>query len=131
VAQPTGGRRRGRILVVTTLPAEAVIAELPFGDPAWELRDVYYSSVHLRPLVNGYSGGFPASYHRADALLSGPTDRPEAAWRLLEEFGVTHVIVHEAGFAGRESETGAAWLLGKGATRMGHFGRDLLFAMPQ
>ncbi len=45
--------------MLATLPSGTVVAELPFGFPSWELRYVYYSSVHLHRLVNGYSGGFP------------------------------------------------------------------------
>jgi hypothetical protein len=41
------------------LPEGTVVAEFPFGSPAWELRYVFYASVHQQRLLDGCSGGFP------------------------------------------------------------------------
>ena len=62
------------------MPDAVVAAEFPFGDPAWELRYVYYSTVHWKRLVNGYSGGFPQSYKVRVARLQRVTEDPDAAW---------------------------------------------------
>jgi hypothetical protein len=116
---------------VATLPTDAVILELPLGDPPWELQYVYYSSVHLRRLVNGYSGGFPRAYHLADTLLGRPGARPEMAWRLLQEKGVTHVIVHESGYAGDGHHEVTRWLEQHGARRLERFSTAVIFALPR
>ena len=47
---------------VANLPATAAVAELPLGEPAFDVRYMFYSTTHWRRLVNGYSGGEPAAY---------------------------------------------------------------------
>ena len=62
-ARRTGGDARPRSIGSSrALPDARGRTEFPFGDPAWELRYVYYSTVHWKRLVNGYSGGFPQGY---------------------------------------------------------------------
>ena len=41
-----------------------VLVELPLGYPDFDLRAMYYSTVHWRPILNGYSGFFPPHYGR-------------------------------------------------------------------
>jgi hypothetical protein len=73
----------------------AVVVELPLHAPRAAFTNARYmlnSTVHWRPLVNGYSGFVPASYARNYEQLSGfPDARSIAA---LRETGVTHVFVH-------------------------------------
>ena len=79
---------------VAALP-DAVIAEFPFPDPAVVQENGLYvlaSTVHFRPMLNGYSGFTPMSYfvHAAVARRF-----PSAA--SIREFGylgVTHLVVH-------------------------------------
>jgi hypothetical protein len=104
-----------------------VLTELPFGDPAWELRYVYYSTVHWKRLVNGYSGGFPQGYSVRVARLQRIAAAPEEAWRALVNAGTTHVIVHESAMTAEQSMTAQAWLQSHGAREIGRFDRDLLF----
>ena len=115
---------------VRTLPADAVLAEFPFGARAWEVRYMYASIAHGRRLVNGYSGGFPAQYMRAAPLLRDVSRRPDDAWRRLRAAGTTHVIVHEDGFRPGRSSTVVEWLRARGAYQMGRFGRALVFQLP-
>ena len=35
---------------------------LPLGEPAFDVRYMWYSTLHWRRLVNGYSGGAPLRY---------------------------------------------------------------------
>jgi hypothetical protein len=116
---------------VRTLPADAVIAEFPFGSKAWEVRYMYASIAHGRRLVNGYSGGFPRHYLRAAAALRDVTRRPDEAWRWLRVVGATHVIVHEHGFAPGRSAAVVEWLRANGAHQLGRFDRALVFLLPQ
>lgn len=110
------------------LRAPAVIAEFPFGDPAWELRYVYYTTVHWKRVVNGYSGGFPRSYLVRAALFARVADQPDAAWRALRDAGTTHVIVHEAALADDGATT--EWLHAHGARAVQRFDTDVLYALP-
>lgn len=53
---------------------------------------MYYSTMHWKPLVNGYSGHYPESYI---GLLEAMVDFPsEASIAALHERGVTHIILH-------------------------------------
>jgi hypothetical protein len=116
---------------LATLPPGVVLAELPFGYPSWELRYVFYSSVHHHRLLNGYSGGFPRSYMAAVARLMSPLAAPDEAWGTLASAGVTHVVVHREAFAGGQAERILQWLDDRGARRAGSFGRDELIALPR
>jgi hypothetical protein len=55
---------------------------------------MYYSTAHWRPLLNGYSGFSPASYH---AVLHYLRDFPDpGSLAYLKERGVKYLLVHEA-----------------------------------
>ena len=116
---------------VRTLPADAVLAEFPFGSKAWEVRYMYASIAHGRRLVNGYSGGFPRHYLRAASALRDVTRRPDEAWRWLRAVEATHVIVHEHGFAPGRSAAVLEWLRARGAHQLGRFDRAVVFQLPQ
>jgi hypothetical protein len=115
---------------LAALPGAAVLVEFPFGDPAWELRYVYYSTVHWKRLVNGYSGGFPQSYKVRVARLQQFANEPDAAWATLTASGATHAIVHEAALAAGEAEALRAWLESRGARASGRFDGDVLYDLP-
>ena len=81
--------------LVAQLPDPAVLAEVPVYRPNQGFRNAEYmlaSTRHWKPMVNGYSGFQPESYHRmADAMRSFPD---ASAIELLRRAGVTHVLVH-------------------------------------
>ena len=70
---------------IAALPPGSVITEFPFGDMAWEIRYVYYSAAHWKPIANGYSGAFPPAYKERLARLQRVTADPEAAWQSLRD----------------------------------------------
>jgi PA14 domain len=78
---------------------DAVVVELPFPPPENLYRNAQYllnSTVHWKPMLNGYSGFAPPSYAANYAALNGfPSDRSIDA---LRQAGVTHVFVHLDGF---------------------------------
>jgi hypothetical protein len=113
-----------------TLPDRVVVAEFPFGSDAYELRYVYYSTVHWHRLLNGYSGGFPASYFRIRDTLLQAREAPDRAWRTLLDAGATHVVVHQDAFLQGEDRPIRDWLQRNGAKQTGTFGDDLLFELP-
>jgi hypothetical protein len=112
---------------LATMPDATAIAEFPFGDPAWELRYVYYSTVHWKPIVNGYSGGFPQGYQARVAMFERIGERPEEAWAALKETGATHAIVHDTAFAPGEADVVKRWLDDHFAVEIARFDGDLLY----
>jgi hypothetical protein len=117
--------------LLARLPPGTVVAELPFGYPNWEVRYVYYSSVHLHRLVNGYSGGYPKQYVVRLAELMSPLRRPDRAWQALVSASVTHVVVHPAAYPDGQRAAIGGWLEGRGARRVGSFGADDLYELPR
>jgi hypothetical protein len=114
---------------VRGLPPSAVLAEFPFGEEQYDLRYMVYSAVHWRPLLNGYSGGFPRSYAVNRAALGRVLDDPDTAWRVLAESGATHAIVHEDVFPAGGGARVSAWLSAHGAREVAAFGTDRLFEL--
>jgi hypothetical protein len=116
---------------VAQTAADAVVLEMPFGGPDYDLRAVYYSTAHWRRLVNGYSGFFPLHYSRLSAILAGATRGDDLAWPVLTELGVTHVIVHERAYLDDEGARFAGWLRQHGAAEVFSDGSDVLLALPR
>ena len=85
-------------------PEVGAVVEFPFPPRAEFARNASYvlaSTVHWRPLLNGYSGFAPASYgETADRLQDFP-DPP--AVRFLRDLGVTYVVVHPQRFRGNRA----------------------------
>ena len=96
------------------LPPAAVLAELPLGQPDYDLRAMYYSIVHWRPILNGYSGFFPLQYGRAIVALNEvPAPSGRCRWRCCAELGATHVIVHEGAYLDAEGRDTSAVAAGR------------------
>ena len=107
---------------IAALPAGAVITEFPFGDPAWEIRYVYYAAAHWKPITNGYSGAFPRRYTERAARLQRVPANPAASWQALQQSRTTHVVVHRNAFAKAEAaEAVEAWLKSHGAIELERF----------
>jgi hypothetical protein len=114
---------------VDRLRADAVVLELPLGSPAWDVRAVFYSTVHWRKLVNGYSGGFPQRYVAMVASLAGLETNPAMAWSSVHAAGATHVIVHRSAYQNGGDAPVVQWLETGGATRLGDYGTDRLYRL--
>jgi len=73
----------------------AVVAEFPMPMSRGVFFNAPYmlnSTIHWKPLINGYSGFVPASYHEhLEQLRDFPGPRAIAA---LQRMGVTHVFAH-------------------------------------
>jgi hypothetical protein len=115
------------------MPGSVVIAEFPFGDPAWEIRAVYYAAVHGKRVLNGYSGAFPPGYRRRVAALSRVEVDGQTAWNALVDAGTTHVIVHSPAFANpNQSQEVLGWLEARGARLVISYPEgDALFELPR
>jgi hypothetical protein len=114
---------------VAKLPPPAAIVELPLGEPAFDIRYMFYSTRHWKPLVNGYSGGEPNDYGALNQALQDIATRPERAWNALLASTATHAIVHERFYAGDRGPRVSAWLRANGAIEVGAFGTDRIFAL--
>ena len=79
------------------------VVELPLPAPPveWHENTLYLlnSTVHWRPIVNGYSGFVPPSYYaRRVDLASFPADDAIA---VLRNLGVRYAVVHREAFSRR------------------------------
>jgi hypothetical protein len=87
-----------------TMSEPVRVVEVPFypADAVFENAEyVFNSTVHWRPLMNGYSGYTPDSYRRrADVFWFFPEPR---ALEALRAEGATHLIVHLARFSSDEA----------------------------
>ena len=114
---------------IATLPDTAVLAELPLGQPDFDLRAVYYSTVHWRKIVNGYSGFSPPHYGTLAAALGGIPRRPDTAMDALAALGATHVLVHEGAYLGNEGVETSDVLRRRGAVELDREGSDVLLEL--
>jgi hypothetical protein len=111
------------------MPSAVVLAELPFGDPGWDLFSTFYAGYHKRPLVNGYSGFFPDSQRSLAWALSHIDQDPGEAWSRLGALGVTHILVREDAYGAPDRMTIRRWLLANSATLILADGGDRLYQL--
>jgi hypothetical protein len=109
---------------------EAVLAELPIGETDFDLRAIFYSTVHWRPVLNGYSGFYPPHYGRLALTLSDVPRFTDPAMQALRMYGVTHVLVHEGAYVDARGTNTSAVLLAQGATELYREGTDVLLQLP-
>lgn len=112
-------------------PADSVLLELPFGQPDYDLRAMFYSTVHWHSLVNGYSGVFPPHYGLLTAAFSEMSRHPAISLDAIRTTGATHVIVHESAYLDTEGVDASALLRGAGAVEIFRDGGDMLFRLPR
>ena len=115
---------------LATLPPSSAIVELPLGEPAFDVRYMFHSRRHWKPLVNGYSGGRPAEYEVLDHALQDALIRPERAWELLTATRATHAVVHEAFYRDDRGPRISDWLRREGARELTSVGSDRVFVLP-
>jgi hypothetical protein len=115
---------------VAALPASSAIVELPLGEPAFDVRYMFYSTRHWKRLVNGYSGGEPEDYSFLSQSLQDVLTRPDRAWDALIKSTATHAIVHERFYSGDRGSRISEWLRSRGATEVAAFGTDRVFSLP-
>jgi hypothetical protein len=116
---------------IAQLPPSAVIIELPLGEPAFDIRYVFYSTTHWRRIVNGYSGGAPLQYGFLTEALKDIAIRPDRAWQALADSTATHAVVHEGFYATDRGRRLSDWLRARGAREAATFGPDRVFEIRQ
>jgi hypothetical protein len=76
-------------------PSIKALIELPIHEDARENRYIYYSTLHWKPLANGFSGYWPESHAR---LASRIRFLPDAGGLdLLRSYWISHLVVHVRG----------------------------------
>ena len=113
---------------VETLRPTAILAELPFGDPWYDIRYMFFASSHHRRMLNGYSGIFPPSYRARQRVLSNPLLDPEAAAQALRD--ASHVIVHRQAWPNDFGARVSAWLEHFGARLIAEADGAALYELP-
>jgi hypothetical protein len=107
------------------------VLELPLLRPSRESRYMYYSTLHWKPLANGYSGYTPDSYEELRGTIPVLPDGP--GFHLLRRQGISHLVVHLAGLAGRKvREQLPAWesaALNREVTRVFAAGTDVVYEL--
>ncbi|MEW6320116.1 MAG: hypothetical protein AB1635_03400 [Acidobacteriota bacterium] len=113
------------------LPEGTVVAEFPFGLSEREIQYTYYSAVHRKPIVNGYSGAFPMVYQLRMKHLHRPwLDIHRAAAQLYDD-GVTHVVVHTGAWEDDGGRRLAADFQAVGLLVEARFGDDVVLRLPR
>ena len=102
-----------------------------FGQPDYDLRAMFYSTVHWHALVNGYSGVFPPHYGLLTSAFSEMPRHPDVSLDALRMSGATHAIVHEAAYLDTEGTDTSALLRNAGAVEILRDGSDVLFRLPR
>ncbi len=105
-----------------------VVVELPFGEPAYELRYMYVGLSHRGRLANGYSGIFPASYRARTAALRTPWTNPDAAWQALAP--AKYVVVHGAAWPPDRADAVRQWLVERGARPLATADQASIWQLP-
>jgi hypothetical protein len=80
--------------------SDAVVVELPLPDSRAIFHNARYmlnSTRHWKPMLNGYSGFVPASYHEHFAQIDRFPAAP--AVEALRRLNVTHLFVHTDAYA--------------------------------
>lgn len=104
------------VRALATLPADAVLVDLPFGPVAYELWWQYLSAGHWRARINGYSGDMPPGFLALDERLATLPRRTDGAMEALRSHGATHVVLHAgAWMTSEEPDALRTWLRRHGA----------------
>ncbi|MEO8505747.1 MAG: hypothetical protein ABI609_17765 [Acidobacteriota bacterium] len=107
---------------IAQAPEVGALLELPVRADVREARAMYASTVHWKPIANGYSGFLPAPFRE---LVEGIPGLPDGkGFELLRHMGVSHLLVHAWDRrlrVARDGQTVVAW-------RLEHEGLDMVLA---
>lgn len=110
------------------LPPSAVLAELPFGEVAYEIRYTWFTRVHGHRVMNGYSGVLTPDYVGRQRALQVPFPDERRVWDALAP--ATHVVVHTAAWTDGRGDAVRLWLAQHGATAVANADGAWLYALP-
>ena len=113
---------------VDALRPGAILVELPFGDPWYDVRYMFFAASHRRRMLNGYSGIFPPSFRARQRVLSRPLLDPGASAQAIG--GATHVVVHGQAWKDKTGALLGNWLEAFGATLIAEADGAQLYQLP-
>ena len=90
---------------------------------------MFYSTLHWRRLVNGYSGGAPAQYSLWAERFKDVLDRSQPAWQAVVESRATHIVVHEGSYLEGGGQQISEWVRAHGGRELAVFGSDRVFSV--
>jgi hypothetical protein len=98
-AYPTVAVDTSPALVAALREGDGPVLELPVGpfggvSPFFHVGALYRSTLHWRPLLNGYDGYWPAGFPERMAL-AGRLPDADALAELRRETGLTTIVVHQ------------------------------------
>jgi hypothetical protein len=73
-------------------PAVRALIELPIHQDTRENQYIYYSTLHWKPLANGYSGYMPPSHQQLTERIHFLPD--QEGLDLLRGLGISHLVIH-------------------------------------
>jgi hypothetical protein len=117
------------VSALRVLPADAVLAELPFGEAFAEARAMFDSAHHWRRLLNGYSSWIPDEHREHTLAFRDPLERAPEVMAALRAAGATHLVVHEGAWR-RKGPLVTERLVAAGARRVARAGDVALLAVP-
>jgi hypothetical protein len=128
---PTGARPSPLNSYLAELDSDAALIVFPFGDLTWDVRYTYESTLHWKPLVNGYSGWAPPWYARVGPVLRRPLEHPDIAWKLVMQSAATYAVVRRDAYHERgEMVAVSRWLESHGARPVAEFPQAVVLALP-
>jgi hypothetical protein len=125
-----GGAPSPIVSAIRTLPDDAVLAVLPFGEMFHESRAMFDSTHHWRRLVNGYSSWYPAEYRELAFAIRDPLRRAPDVVAALRAAGTTHVVIHENAWMRDKGDRVTERLLAAGARPVARAAGVALIALP-
>ena len=114
---------------IAQLPPSSVVVELPLGEQKFDVRYMFYSTLHWKRLVNGYSGGAPLGYEFLREAVNDVAARPDRAWKAIVDSTATHAVVHEGSYVGERGRHFGDFLRAHGAREVAVFGTDRVFQL--
>jgi hypothetical protein len=124
-----GGAPSPIVAAIRALPADAVLAILPFGEIFHETRAMFDSTHHWRRLLNGYSSWIPPEYVDHAIAFRDPLRDAPGVLAALRESGATHVVVDEGGWARGKGVQVTARLVAAGARPVARAEDEVLLAV--
>lgn len=125
-----GGEPTPIVEAIRTLPDDAILAVLPFGEIFHETRAMFDSTTHWRRLLNGYSSWAPLEYSQVAYAARDPLRRAPEALAAFRAAGATHVVVHESGWVRDKGPRVTERLIAAGARPVARAGDVALLAIP-
>jgi hypothetical protein len=130
---------------LATQPGRDPVIEFPaLTDDATAAAEMYHSTIHWKPTVNGYSGFAPSAHADTILAFSGDLKRPDGSVAqnisypnatnigLVQALGVRYLLLHRFGYKREDWDLVVTALEGTGqVTKVGDFGEASIYLVNQ